>query len=186
MGNPIHRSRGKRGAPDVTRNLGTNKTTVTHRDPRKAGSLGSRVTKSYSNGKTKRTETWNYGDGVTKRTTSTLYNVSSNAWSSVTRTRKGRRRSSKQQGDIYTVLALGLLSVVLWIAVIAVMYWYITIPLIAAYFYYRQKKKKEQQRIDALPTIASDNKPDTGQYKYTGTQLAPDYEEWKRKNNLES
>lgn len=47
MGNLIQRNRGKRGAPDVTRNLSTGKVTTTYRDPRKKGSLGLRVTKSH-------------------------------------------------------------------------------------------------------------------------------------------
>ena len=187
MANPIHRSRGKRGAPDVTRNLGTNKTTVTHRDPRKKGSLGSRVTKSYtSDGKTYRTESWNYGGGVTKRSkrlVSSFASTMSSGLASSTKTRT--RRGSNSKGDPAVALGAAILlivgSVIFWIGYFILTYWYITLPILAYLSYPKIKEWKEQRRVNSLPAIGTDNK--TG-YTYSG-KLENSYREWKSKNNLD-
>ena len=94
MGNLIQRNRGKRGAPDVTRNLSTGKVTTTYRDPRKKGSLGLRVTKSHdSNGNVHTTESFNYGGGVTNKSR-TKQNKAPTFGSSITRNRTRSRGSS--------------------------------------------------------------------------------------------
>ena len=152
MGNLIQRNRGKKGAPDVTRNLGTNKTTVTHRDPRKKGSLGLRVTKSHDNkGNVHTTESFNYGGGVTKKTR-TKQNKSFNSSSTTSSGTRRRGRSNQIQlspNESLALLALGAIlavvyfavMVVIWAVTTAITYWYITVPCLigAVYFFWKSK-----------------------------------------------
>lgn len=148
MGNLIQRNRGKKGAPDVTRNLSTGKVTTTYRDPRKKGSLGLRVTKSHDNkGNVHVTESFNYGGGVTKKTR-TKQNKSFN-FSSVLSGRTRRSKSANvSANESLLFLALGAILAVLfavgiaviWIVTMAITYWYITVPCLigAAYFYWKK------------------------------------------------
>ena len=130
MGNLIQRNRGKRGAPDVTRNLSSGKVTTTYRDTRKKGSLGLRVTKSHdSNGNVHVTESFNYGGGVTKKTR-TKQNKS---FSFGARTTSGRTRKSKNiqlPADVQLALMIigGGLVIVGFLLYYLAIYWYLSIP----------------------------------------------------------
>lgn len=130
MGNLIQRNRGKRGAPDVTRNLSSGKVTTTYRDTRKKGSLGLRVTKSHdSNGNVHVTESFNYGGGVTKKTR-TKQNKS---FSFGARTTSGRTRKSKNiqlPADVKLALMIigGGLVIVGFLLYYLAIYWYLSIP----------------------------------------------------------
>jgi hypothetical protein len=140
VGNLIQRNRGKRGAPDVTRNLSTGKVTTTYRDPRKKGSLGLRVTKSHDNkGNVHVTESFNYGGGVTKKSR-TKQNKSFSFGSRTTsgRTRKSGGSSVQLPADAQAALILlgGGLVLIGWAIYFAITYWYISIPATVAIWYY--------------------------------------------------
>lgn len=154
MGNLIQRNRGKRGAPDVTRNLSTGKVTTTYRDPRKKGSLGLRVTKSHdSNGNVHVTESFNYGGGVTKKSR-TKQNKSPTFGSSTTRSRTRSRGSSIQMPampadmQFAMLLILGGLSLVGFAIYYAIVYWYISIPLIGLAWYYFSGEEEDTSETD--------------------------------------
>ena len=153
MGNLIQRSRGKRGAPDVTRNLSTGKVTTTYRDSRKKGSLGLRVTKSHdSNGNVHITESFNYGGGVTKKTR-TKQNKSS-VFKAITSGGRASGIRSKGAGNaeaqfLLLLLCGGLAAMgfaiyfVLWAIWTSLMWsvdhWYITAPMLALGLYLIRK-----------------------------------------------
>lgn len=154
MGNLIQRNRGKRGAPDVTRNLSTGKVTTTYRDPRKKGSLGLRVTKSHdSNGNVHVTESFNYGGGVTKKSR-TKQNKSPTFGSSTTRSRTRSRGSSIQMPampadmQFAMLLILGGLSLVGFAIYYAIVYWYISIPLIGLAWYYFSGEEEDTSETE--------------------------------------
>lgn len=132
MGNLIQRNRGKRGAPDVTRNLSTGKVTTTYRDPRKKGSLGLRVTKSYDNqGNSHTTESFNYGGGITKKTrTKQNKGFSFSSRTSSGRTRKSRGANIQLPADVQLALIMvgGGIAIVGFILYYLVLYWYLSIP----------------------------------------------------------
>lgn len=153
MGNLIQRNRGKKGAPDVTRNLSTGKVTTTYRDPRKKGSLGLRVTKSHDNkGNVHVTESFNYGGGVTKKT-KTKQNKSSTFGNAFRAATSSGSRSSGSPDAMVSLLAMLLLAFgaalyfivigLIWVYNMAMMYWYITVPCLigAAYFYWKGRKE---------------------------------------------
>lgn len=130
MGNLIQRNRGKRGAPDVTRNLSSGKVTTTYRDPRKKGSLGLCVTKSHdSNGNVHVTESFNYGGGVTKKTR-TKQNKS---FSFGARTTSGRTRRSSANIQLPANVQLALMIIGGGLVIIGFLlyylaiYWYLSI-----------------------------------------------------------
>lgn len=151
MGNLIQRNRGKRGAPDVTRNLSTGKTTTTYRDPRKKGSLGLRVTKSHdSNGNVHTTESFNYGGGVTKKTR-TKQNKSSSLFSGAsTNSGRTRRSSANIQLPANVQLALmiigGGMVIIGFVLYYLAIYWFISIPaaLLLWYGYSGNNKDDEE------------------------------------------
>ena len=154
MGNLIQRNRGKRGAPDVTRNLSTGKVTTTYRDSRKKGSLGLRVTKSHdSNGNVHTTESFNYGGGVTKKSR-TKQNKAPTFGSSTTRSRTRSRGSSIKMPampadmQFAMLLILGGLSIVGFAIYYAIVYWYISIPLIGLAWYYFSDKDEDTSETD--------------------------------------
>jgi hypothetical protein len=148
MGNLIQRNRGKRGAPDVTRNLSTGKVTTTYRDPRKKGSLGLRVTKSHdSNGNVHNTESFNYGGGVTKKSR-TKQNKAPTFGSSTTRRTRSRGSSIQMPAmpadmQFAMLLILGGLSLVGFAIYYAIVYWYISIPLIGLAWYYFSREEED-------------------------------------------
>jgi hypothetical protein len=133
MGNLIQRNRGKRGAPDVTRNLSTGKVTTTYRDPRKKGSLGLRVTKSHdSNGNVHVTESFNYGGGVTKKTR-TKQNKGFSFFGSRTTSGRTRRSSGSNiqlPADVQLALMIigGGLAIIGFVLYYLAIYWYLSIP----------------------------------------------------------
>lgn len=152
MGNLIQRNRGKRGAPDVTRNLSTGKVTTTYRDTRKKGSLGLRVTKSYDNkGNLHVTESFNYGGGVTKKTRTKRNKSSLFSGSSIVSGRTRRGRSKASSGDAMAQLALmlfaGIALIIGYAIYFAVVYWYISVPLLAigGYLYLKRSKSIETE-----------------------------------------
>ena len=154
MGNLIQRNRGKRGAPDVTRNLSTGKVTTTYRDPRKKGSLGLRVTKSHDNkGNVHVTESFNYGGGVTKKSR-TKQNKSFSFGSRTTsgRTRKSGGSSVQLPVDTQAALILlgGGLVLIGWAIYFAITYWYVSIPLAAVGYHYYKKWKAGQPTDEEL------------------------------------
>lgn len=158
MGNLIQRNRGKRGAPDVTRNLSggnnTGKVTTTYRDPRKKGSLGLRVTKSHDNkGNVHVTESFNYGGGVTKKSR-TKQNKSFSFGSRTTsgRTRKSAGSSVQLPVDTQAALILlgGGLVLIGWAIYFAITYWYVSIPLAAVGYHYYKKWKAGQPTDEEL------------------------------------
>jgi hypothetical protein len=146
MGNLIQRNRGKRGAPDVTRNLSTGKVTTTYRDPRKKGSLGLRVTKSHdSNGNVHTTESFNYGGGVTKKSR-TKQNKARTFGSSTTSSRtRSRGTNIKLPADMQfaMLLILGGISLVGFAIYYAIVYWYLSIPAMLLLWYYFSDKEEE-------------------------------------------
>ena len=141
MGNLIQRNRGKRGAPDVTRNLSTGKVTTTYRDTRKKGSLGLRVTKSYDNqGNSYTTESFNYGGGVTKKTRTKNNKSSLFSGASTTSGRTRRSRGSNVQlpadAQLALLMLVGGLSLIGWAIYFAIIFWYISIPALALLWYW--------------------------------------------------
>ena len=144
MGNLIQRNRGKRGAPDVTRNLSTGKVTTTYRDTRKKGSLGLRVTKSYDNqGNSYTTESFNYGEGVTKKTRRKNNKSSLFSGASTTSGRTRRSRGSNVQlpadAQFALLLLVGGLALIGWAIYFAIVYWYISIPCaIGAWYCFKE------------------------------------------------
>lgn len=156
MGNLIQRNRGKRGAPDVTRNLSTGKVTTTYRDPRKKGSLGLRVTKSHdSDGNIHVTESFNYGGGVTKKTrTKQGTSNKSSVFKAIVSGGRASGIRSKGAGNpeaqflllmVCGGLALAGLAIyfVLWAIWASLMWsvdhWYITAPMLALGLYLIRK-----------------------------------------------
>jgi hypothetical protein len=153
MGNLIQRNRGKRGAPDVTRNLSTGKVTTTYRDPRKKGSLGLRVTKSHdSNGNVHTTESFNYGGGVTKKSR-TKQNKAPTFGSGTTRRTRSRGSGIQMPAmpvdmQFAMLLILGGLSLVGFAIYYAIVYWYISIPLIGLAWYYFSDKEEDTSETE--------------------------------------
>ena len=147
MGNLIQRNKGKRGAPDVTRNLSTGKVTTTYRDPRKKGSLGLRVTKSYDNqGNSHTTESFNYGGGVTKKTRrkNNKSSLFSGASTTSGRTRRSRGSNAQLPADAQFALLLlvGGLALIGWAIYFAIIFWYVSIPLAAVGYHYYNKSRR--------------------------------------------
>lgn len=154
MGNLIQRNRGKRGAPDVTRNLSTGKVTTTYRDPRKKGSLGLRVTKSHDNkGNVHVTESFNYGGGVTKKSrTKQNKSFSFGARTTSGRTRRSRGSNVQLPADAQFALLLlvGGLALIGWAIYFAITYWYVSIPLAAVGYHFYKKWKAGQPTDEEL------------------------------------
>lgn len=153
MGNLIQRNRGKKGAPDVTRNLSTGKVTTTYRDPRKKGSLGLRVTKSHDNkGNVHVTESFNYGGGVTKKTRTKQNKSFSFSSTTSGKTRRRGKSANLSADESLVLIALGgilagiflLGMAVIWAVNMAIQYWYITVPCLigAAYFFWRGRNEE--------------------------------------------
>lgn len=154
MGNLIQRNRGKRGAPDVTRNLSTGKVTTTYRDPRKKGSLGLRVTKSHdSNGNVHTTESFNYGGDVTKKSR-TKQNKAPTFGSSTTRSRTRSRGSGIQMPAMPVDMQFAMLLLMVGLALFfyaiyyAIVYWYISIPLIGLAWYYFSGEEEDTSETE--------------------------------------
>lgn len=139
MGNLIQRNRGKRGAPDVTRNLSTGKVTTTYRDPRKKGSLGLRVTKSHDNkGNVHVTESFNYGGGVTKKSRTKQnkgFSFGARTTSGKTR-KKGTNVQLPADAQLALLMLGGGLALIGWAIYFAITYWYVSIPAASAIWYY--------------------------------------------------
>lgn len=138
MGNLIQRNRGKRGAPDVTRNLSTGKVTTTYRDTRKKGSLGLRVTKSYDNqGNSYTTESFNYGGGVTKKTRrkNNKSSLFSGASTTSGRSRRGKNVQLPADAQLALLMVGGGLALIGFIIYYMVIYWYLSIPALALLWY---------------------------------------------------